>query len=158
MEIFYATRIEFLVSGQSMSPTILDKEEGMGITFMRYKLIKRFDIVVVDKQDSNNLVIKRIIGLPGEEIKYEEGKLYVNGKYVKEEFVSDTSCTCNPSFPLDSSFCTSSIVLSEDEYFIMGDNRNNSNDSRSYGPINKDQIVAKAIIINKTDIGKFRFI
>ncbi len=123
------------VNGTSMIDTlhhndimILDK-----ISY-RFNDIKRFDIVVID--DKEELIIKRIIGLPGEYIEYKDNKLYVNGKYVKENFshkeTSDYSIE-----ELDET------KVPENSYFVLGDNRVNSKDSRIIGFIPKEQILGK---------------
>jgi signal peptidase I len=88
----------------------------------------------------NTQIIKRIIGLPGENIEYKDCKLYINGKeqedFVKECITSD--------FTLEDLY--SYVMIPEDYYFVMGDNRTGSSDSRDYriGLIKKDQILGKA--------------
>lgn len=126
------------VNGTSMIDTlenndimILDK-----ISY-RFKEIKRFDIVVVD--DEEELIIKRVIGLPGEYIEYKNNKLYVNGKYVKENF--------NRKEMNDYSIKElGKTKVPEDTYFVLGDNRPNSKDSRIIGFIPKKQILGKTAL------------
>ena len=144
--IFIATPI--MVNGTSMNPTLNNSN-----VMILYKLtkkfrgIKRFDIVVIDT-DSGDL-IKRVIGLPGDKIKYtvEENvdgtktpTLYVNGKKVKETFLADKyknqTCTEHGSFDL----CEQEITVEKDHYYVMGDNRGNSKDSRIIGSISIDDI------------------
>ena len=86
-----------------------------------------------DKEDT--IYIKRVIGKPGDTIKIEENKLYVNGKLKDEPYIKEWT----------NSYGTFEIVLGKDEYFMMGDNRNHSNDSRYYGPVKGDKIIAKAL-------------
>ena len=100
----------------------------------RFKDIKRFDIVVVD--DKEELIIKRIIGLPGENIEYKDNKLYVNGKMVKENFSHKETY----DYSIEELDATE---VPEDSYFVLGDNRLNSKDSRIIGFIPKDQILGK---------------
>mgnify|MGYP002936233866 FL=1 len=98
----------------------------------RFSNIDRFDIVVVKINDE--YLIKRVIGLPGEKVKYEDGKLYINDRFVKEPFKHKET----------NSFST--VTLGSNQYFVMGDNRTNSTDSRILGPISRDEIKGKATL------------
>lgn len=117
------------VNGASMNPTLNDKDIMLldEISY-RFSDIQRFDIVVVKEEDE--YLIKRVIGLPGETVEYKNDKLYIDGKYVKEDFKH------KETFDF-------STTLGKDEYFIMGDNRTNSTDSRVFGPISRDKIMGK---------------
>lgn len=86
-----------------------------------------------DKEET--IYIKRVIGVPGDTIKVENNTVYVNGKAQDEPYIKEW--TNSPG--------TEEWILGEDEYFMMGDNRNNSNDSRGYGVIKGDKIIAKAL-------------
>ncbi|MBP5684628.1 MAG: signal peptidase I [Bacilli bacterium] len=127
------------VSGDSMKPT-LHNGEFMLLNEIGYRLngADRFDIVVINTKD--DIIIKRIIGLPGENIKYQDNKLYINGEEVEEPF--DHEITHN----YDISELNVEVVP-EDHYFVLGDNRGNSSDSRIIGFISKDQIRGK--VFNK---------
>ena len=116
------------VSGDSMYST-LKNGDIMILNKVGYKLagLRRFQIVVVDNKD--NLLIKRVIGLPGETIKYENNKLYVNGVETEEYFLSSDTVTNDFE-----------VVVGEDCYFLMGDNRRVSLDSRELGCFNLDRI------------------
>lgn len=121
------------VNGTSMYPT-LKQNEIMILNKIGLKSgINRFDIVVVKTE--NTRIIKRVIGLPGESVMYEDGKLYINGKYVEDEYsLSKTKDFDN-------------IVLKEDEYFVLGDNREVSKDSRIIGPVKEEQILGKTRLV-----------
>lgn len=117
------------VNGESMDSTLHDGDIMLlDEVSYRFSDIQRFDIVVIHREDE--YLIKRVIGLPGEKIKYVDGKLYVNGKYVKEDFKHKKT----------NDF---SAIIDEKNYFVMGDNRTNSTDSRSFGTVSRDQILGK---------------
>ena len=117
------------VNGESMDSTLHDGDIMLlDEVSYRFSDIQRFDIVVIHREDE--YLIKRVIGLPGEKIKYVDGKLYVNGKYVKEDFKHKKT----------NDF---SAIIDEENYFVMGDNRTNSTDSRSFGTVSQDQILGK---------------
>ena len=120
------------VNGTSMNPT-LENGDIMILNKIGYRItkIKRFDIVVIKYKDE--LLIKRVIGLPGEKIKYENNTLYVNDKALDEEF--DKTYTYNFSIKE-----IGSTTVPEDSYFVLGDNREVSKDSRSIGFIDREDI------------------
>lgn len=119
------------VDGQSMYSTLND---GDILLLKKYdKSYDRFDIIVF-KNDSDRL-IKRIIGMPGDKIKYKDNKLYINDKYVKEKFLKNNQKTYD--------FSLSDLgykKVPKNCYFVLGDNRTNSTDSRVLGPICKNSI------------------
>ena len=124
------------VNGTSMDPT-LENGDIMILNKIGYRItkIKRFDIVVIKYKDE--LLIKRVIGLPGEKIKYVNNTLYVNGKKLDEEF--DKTYTYN--FSLKE---IGSTTVPDDSYFVLGDNREVSKDSRSIGFIDREDIIGKS--------------
>ena len=121
------------VNGESMMKTLHDGDI-MILDIIDYRLhgLKRFDIVVVDEGDE--LLIKRVIGLPGEEIEYKDNKLYVNGKKVSDKYASQET----EDF---------SEVVPKGEYFVLGDNRTNSLDSRAFGTFSSKKIKGKTSMI-----------
>ncbi len=132
VRVYFYTPI--VVSGPSMNPT-LDGGEVM-ILDKRAK-INRFDIVVVDI--GTEVIIKRVIALPGETIQCENDKVYVNHHLQEEDWSKGTTCSVESmEFKYE---------LGDDEYFVMGDNRSNSTDSRIIGPVKKDQIKGKTHLI-----------
>ena len=104
-----------IVQGSSMNPTLLGNEI---MILKKYDTnYKRFDIVVVNKSVEGDNLIKRVIGLPGETIKYSNDKLYINGEVLEDPYA--TGITGN----------FQELTLGKDEYFLMGDNRTVSLDS-----------------------------
>lgn len=129
------------VNGSSMDPT-LRNGEIMILNKVKYNNndIKRFDIVVI-KMDKE-LLIKRVIGLPNEEVKYVDNKLYINNEYVEETFLNEDVYTTN--------FSLSDINLEkipENCYLVLGDNREVSLDSRIFGCFTKDKILGSANLV-----------
>lgn len=131
------TRIFFFspirVNGTSMYPTLQDKEFMILNKISLKQGINRFDIVVV--QENNKYIIKRVIGLPGESVMYKDSKLYINGKVIEDNYSKTTTNDFD------------NVVLGENEYFVMGDNRAVSSDSRIIGPVNIKNIKGKTNLI-----------
>lgn len=124
------------VNGDSMYNTLYDNDI-MILNKIGYKFdnIKRFDIVVIDYNDK--YLIKRVIGLPGEKVKIADNKLYINDEYVEEYFLDASVIT--DDYELNG-------VIPEGYYFVMGDNREISLDSRRLGVFSKNQIEGKATL------------
>ena len=127
------------VNGTSMYPTLEDGEI-MILNKMNYKFsdIKRYDIVVVKTE--NNKIIKRVIGLPGETLKYENNILYIDGQEVKEIYLKEET----EDFNLNE---LGYKKIPQDCYFVIGDNRDNSSDSRIIGCVKENQIEGKANLV-----------
>lgn len=112
-----------------------DKVIGFRLAYV-FSEPDRGDIVMFEAPDKKDTIyIKRIIGIPGDTVKIENNKIYINGILKEESYVDEWT----------NSYGTMEITLGKDEYFMMGDNRNNSNDSRAYGAVKGDTIIAKAI-------------
>ena len=124
------------VSGSSMMNTLYDKDRGF-VSIINRNLtgVKRFDIVVVDRNNEKYL-LKRVIGLPGEVIESRDNQLYIDGVAYSEDFLSEGTITDDYA-----------IQLNDNEYLVLGDHREVSNDSRSFGPITLEDIRAKNILI-----------
>lgn len=122
------------VVGTSMDTTLA---QGEILLLEKYdKKYKRYDIVVI--KEGNERIIKRIIGLPGESIKIVDGIIYINGEQIDDQYASSTTNDFSLSkFEMD--------VIPENSYFVLGDNRAVSKDSRILGPINEKDIQGKAI-------------
>ena len=133
----------FTVSGQYMSPT-LESGDKILVNKLSYHIhsIKRNDVVIVQQSGSehNYYTVERVIGLPGEEVQIQEGKVLINGKKLKESY--DFPEMENGGLALEP------VILEEDEYFVLCDNRNNGEDSRNanVGNIAREDIVGKAWI------------
>lgn len=135
-----------VVIGSSMYDTLEDGE-SLWVSKLSYRLHdpERFDIVVFPHDEGDGtttLYIKRIIGMPGETIRIDEdGVIYINNEPLEEEYGYEV---INES--MIGRACED-VVLDEDEYFVMGDNRNNSQDSRFeiVGNIERDELVGKAV-------------
>lgn len=121
------------VNGDSMFDTLHDGDIMiLDIVGSKFSGFERFDIVVVDS--GKDLIIKRVIGLPGEEVTYKDDTLYVNGKKVDDSYGSNET----EDF---------SVVVPEGEYFVLGDNRQNSMDSRYFGTFSKDKMMGKTSLV-----------
>ncbi len=127
------------VVGKSMEPTLYDGDQLI-IDKLSYRFgeVERFDIIVFP-YEPKLYYIKRVIALPGEEVTIEDGTVLVNGEAIDEEYGFDIIREYGNNLPL---------VVPEGEYFVMGDNRNKSSDSRyvDVGTIDKDDIIGKAIV------------
>ena len=141
--------INAVVPTVSMDPTIKAGDRLIGVRLPYYfSDPKRGDIVIFETPDpahKGDLYIKRVIGLPGETVVIVEGKVSIvdkdgNVKELEESYLPDSAKPTNPN----SSINNLSITLGDDEYFMMGDNRNNSSDSRIWGPVKRKAIKAKA--------------
>lgn len=118
------------VDGNSMNNNLKD-----GDILLLYKLgkIERFDIVVLNEEYDDEIIIKRIIGMPGDTIEIKKDKIYVNDEEIDDKY----------GYGETSDF--DKIELEDDEFFILGDNRLISKDSRYFGAVKKDEILGKTI-------------
>lgn len=139
-----------IVDGPSMLPTLHNRDQMFVNKFIyRFKDIKRFDIVVFHATFEKDF-IKRVIGLPGEHVKVEDGVLYIDGEPVEEPYLE--SKDSKKEGPLTADFTLEELPgeyekIPDDHVLVLGDNRYNSTDSRRLGLIHVDQIVGKASLI-----------
>lgn len=130
------------IKGQSMHPTFPDAEYLLTEKVSYYRNDpQRGDVIVFKPPISEDEFIKRVIGLPGDTVRVEGGKVYVNEKLLKEDYIKvDT----NPSAFLAEG---QTYTVPAGNYFVMGDNRPHSSDSRAWGPITKKVITGKAWVV-----------
>ncbi len=135
--------VRFYIEGPSMQPNFW-ADQFLIVSRANYLLgdPQRGDIVVFDPPGDDGtpnepLLIKRLIGLPGETVSLRDGQVYIDETPLNEPYIKEP-CTrsCNDS----------SWQLGADEFFFMGDNRNNSRDSRAFGPVTKNRIIGEAVI------------
>ena len=131
-----------VVNGVSMQPTLSDGD-NLIVDKLSYRFHDpdRFDIIVFPQEDGRYF-IKRIIGLPGENVRIDEdGFIYINGEKLQESYGKEVM--------LDRGLAKDGIQLGADEYFVLGDNRNNSEDSRyaDMGNVKKRNIIGKVWFI-----------
>lgn len=145
------------VTGPSMYPTLTQKDSGYTRKIISHKSIDRFDIVVVDASrfaSKDSHWVKRVIALPGETISYEldeinkRGILKINGKVLEEKFIKGYGEYSKDNITYATGYIAER-TLGKDEYFVMGDNRGHSTDSRStlVGHIKEKEIFGVGIII-----------
>ena len=128
------------VDGDSMNPTLEDGDM-LWVSKIAYTIGKphRFDVIIF-KYDENDTYVKRIIALPGERIRIDnEGNIYINDLLIEEHYGKEPIMASNVGR------AGQDVLLGEDEYFVLGDNRNNSHDSRwaDVGNVSKEDIIGK---------------
>ena len=126
-----------------MDPTLAD---GEILFVVKHLPIDRFDIVVAHEEDGNKDIVKRVIGMPGDTVEVKNGVLYINGKEVEQPFINtnnDKKTVFIDDFTLKE--LTGEDKVPEGKYFVMGDNRGVSKDSRMIGFIDKSAIEGKAV-------------
>lgn len=120
-----------VVDGLSMYDTLNDHDIVLiNKIVMKTNNINRFDIVVLKNNTDGDKIIKRVIGLPGEKIEYKDNKLYINGEEIEDNFKTNETTDFTAE-------------TKENEYFVLGDNRELSKDSRYLGNFKKENIIGK---------------
>ncbi len=131
------------VDGSSMMPTLSDND-NLWVDKLSYRFgdPKRFDVIIFN-YDEDTTYVKRIIGLPGETVRIDQdGNIFINEQLLKEDYGMEKI------LPTNLGRANQPVVLGEDEYFVLGDNRNNSQDSRwaDVGNVNRKDIVGKVVL------------
>ena len=134
----------FTVSGASMYPTL---HNGDRMILSKIGEINRFDVVVLKAPDENVEYIKRVIGMPGDTLEMKKGVLYINGKKIEQPFINTEALQKQTVFIDDFTLqtLTGETKIPEGKYFVMGDNRGVSKDSRMIGLIDRKAIEGKAV-------------
>lgn len=130
----------YLVQGRSMYPSF-DSDQILYVSRLSYLLAQpqRLDIVVFHHRGQPaEDYIKRIIGLPGEVVAFSEGRVWVDGAPLDEPYLAEA---CRADRCADRTW-----ALGPDEFFVLGDNRNDSSDSRLFGPVHRSQLVGAALL------------
>lgn len=134
----------FTVSGASMYPTL---HNGDRMVLSKVGDIHRFDVVILKAPDENVEYIKRVIGMPGDTVEMKSGVLYINGKKVDQPFINTEALAKQTVFIDDFTLesLTGESKVPEGKYFVLGDNRGVSKDSRMIGFIDRSAIEGKAV-------------
>ena len=131
-----------IVKGASMEPAFLNSDYILTekVSY-KFNQPERGDIIVFEAPNRQNAdYIKRVVGLPGETVMVKEGSVYVNGELLNESYEP------NNTDPAQFMKEGKEIVVPEDTYIVMGDNRPHSSDSREFGPVSIESIIGRAII------------
>jgi signal peptidase I len=125
------------VVGRSMVPTLCDSEHYLLNRWIYYiRPPRQSDIIVLRDPSDNGFSVKRVIAAPGDSIYLKDGNVYVNGRKLKETYL-------NPGTPTftHSRYRDQLILCGKGQFFVLGDNRTNSIDSRTYGPVPRENIL-----------------
>ncbi|MGG4490945.1 signal peptidase I [Metabacillus idriensis] len=126
-----------LVEGKSMQPTFQDQNR---LIISKTSGIQRFDMVVFHSPERGKDYIKRVIGLPGDTVEMRQDTLYINGKKYGEPYLAASKKNLPYNEQLTEDFLA---IVPEDAYYVMGDNRRQSRDSREIGPVSEKKMIGE---------------
>lgn len=127
-----------MVLGRSMYPTLHEQDRIIVNKIgLHFRNLERGDIITLDGANIDNqyldkFLIKRIVGIPGDHIQIKEGQVYLNGQLLKEDYLEGLAFTMEGYY--------NDVILGENEYYVLGDNRSHSADSRVFGIVNRKAI------------------
>jgi len=125
------------VVGESMIPTLHDSQQYLLNRWVYYfRAPKRNEVVVLRDPSDKGFAVKRVIGMEGDKVVFRRGRVYVNDHELKEPYLVPGMST----FPCPDTK-EQVFILQKDQYFVLGDNRRNSTDSRAYGPVSRQSIL-----------------
>ena len=133
VNVFFSAR--FRVEGDSMLPSLRHGESVLVVrTRVRWNRLRRGDVAVFESPGRGaGTYIKRVVGMPGEDIRIAEGRVYINGDLLPEDILQGTKEAAEKEW-----------FNGPDEYFLLGDNRADSNDSRAFGPVSGELVRGRA--------------
>lgn len=135
------------VEGSSMYPTLQDGQLGITNVFaVKFQNVSRFDVVIVYNEERGEHWVKRVIGVPGDTVESKDDVLIINGKVIDQFFLNQTYVK---DMQKEGNFTSDfgPVTLKEDEYWLMGDNRIRSEDSRIHGPFKESELVGKDVLV-----------
>ena len=146
----------FYVNGPSMQPTLdggrSDVDEDGDIVYLNtVKKPSRGDIVVFSYE--NRHLVKRVIGVPGDTVLIKNGELFLNGELMSEDYILEDMADAPYS---DKTFL--SLTVPDGSYYVLGDNRNNSSDSRVFGCVSEDAITGVCWLVRRASDGKLHLL
>lgn len=133
------------VTGRSMNPFIKDKEHIIAEKIsIRYKPLERGEVIIFwSPKNSTELLVKRVIGLPGDTVKILDGSVYINSLKLDENYLNSNVITKGSDYLAEGQ----DYKIEPDYYIVMGDNRSESTDSRTWGPIKKEAVIGRAFVV-----------
>lgn len=134
-----------IVNGASSDPTVVDGEKFITdkVSYRFYEPARGDFVVVTSPKNQNVDLIKRVVGLPGETIMIADGSVFLNDKLFAEDYLQSGVRTFSESFLQEKV----PFLIPNDHFFVLGDNREHSSDSRDFGPVARELIVGKVVLV-----------